>query len=84
MKTASLLVSAVCVHLSLSPPNPPVRKEECYCHQQKESTSGGNGDRGSGISSGFVSLLFETFIQYITFCSKVSIPLFSLKVYCFD
>ena len=53
MKVASLLVSAFSVHLSLSPPNPPVRKEECYC--QKEN----------------VNTFFETFIQYITFCSKV-------------
>lgn len=52
-KAISLLVTAICVHLSLSPPNPPVRKEECYC--QKEN----------------VNTLFETFIQYITFCSKV-------------
>lgn len=54
-KAISLLVTAICVHLSLSPPNPPVRKEECYC--QKEN----------------VNTLFETFIQYITFCSKTMV-----------
>lgn len=53
LKAASLLVSATYVHLSLSPPNPPVQKEECYRHKDNVNT------------------LFETFVQYITFCSKV-------------
>ncbi|KAF5339631.1 hypothetical protein D9611_011510 [Ephemerocybe angulata] len=56
-KASSLLISAIYVHLSLSPPNPPVRKEECYC--QKEN----------------VNTLFETFVQYITFCSKTMVSL---------
>ncbi|TEB29668.1 ICMT-domain-containing protein [Coprinellus micaceus] len=55
LKAASLLVSATYVHLSLSPPNPPVQKEECYRHKDNVNT------------------LFETFVQYITFCSKTMV-----------
>ena len=56
MESVLLLLSAGAVHLSLSPPNPPVNKCECYFDSEKERKSS----------------FFEIFIQSITWCSKVS------------
>ncbi|KAJ3511364.1 hypothetical protein NMY22_g15675 [Coprinellus aureogranulatus] len=55
IKAILLFLSAVCVHLSFSPPNPPAHKEELY--RRKENAD--------------VDTVFEVFIRRIMLCHKV-------------
>jgi hypothetical protein len=72
-KALLLLITALSVHISLSPPNPPVKKEDQnYFVQQLgigSKTHTSLNPRNSPIIG--IESPFEKVVLWVTFCSKV-------------